>query len=94
MKFEIGDIVVSACNPTCVQRVVKIAPLIIGGVERKNDPMLSCVTIWRFDGSPISTKPNKPAAAWAYRKAMKKELRAAITRLEALIESTNTEEKA
>jgi hypothetical protein len=87
-NLKIGDIVVSDRNPTCVQRVVKIEPMKISGkVVAGYDLVVSCVTIWRLDAEPISTRPNKPAAAWAYRKATKKELVEALTRLQDLVNS-------
>lgn len=85
-KFKVGDIVVSDRNPTCVQRVVKVEPRVISGkVCPGYDPMLSCVTIWRLDGASISSRPNKPSAAWAYRHVTSQELQAALQRLADLI---------
>lgn len=86
-KFKVGDIVVSERNPTCVQKVVKIVPDVVAGAKVVGEESLSCVTIWRLDGGPISEKPNKLAASWAYRKANKQELVDALNRLALIIDA-------
>jgi hypothetical protein len=82
MPFKIGELVVSDQNPTCVQQVVKVE-------DKGNpslDPMVTCITVWRLDGKPLSGKPLKAAAAWSYKKANKAMLTAAVDRLMAIIQ--------
>jgi hypothetical protein len=85
--LKVGDFVVSDRNPTCVQRVVKVEPMVISGKECPGyDPMVTCVTVWRLDGKPLSGKALKAAAAWSYKKANKALLTVAVDRLMTIIQ--------
>jgi hypothetical protein len=78
--ISVGDIVVSRTMPNCVQRVTAVNP---SPELHNNGNFVSCKTIWRLDGKPLSKNTNI-AAEWSFRRASKQEIQDAIIRLQAI----------